>query len=68
MSSDTLPTRVGITISPAAPGQVVALVSGGTYQRVSDWKELLGLLTEHRADLAIDPMHADEIVRLLNRP
>lgn len=66
MTHGSLPARIGVTINPTTPGQVIAFVPGGMYQQVMDWKELLGLLREHGSDLTIDPAHSEEIVRVLN--
>lgn len=59
-------SRIGVIINPASAGAVLALLPDHKYRRVSSWHDLLGLLTEHSAQLVIDPKEAEQIVRILN--
>jgi hypothetical protein len=59
-------SRVGVIINPAESGAVLALLPDHTYRRVTSWVELLDLLTEHSAQLFIDPRETEQIIRILN--
>lgn len=66
MKLEAMASSIGVTINPAVPGTVVAFLPNGVYRRVSSWPELLELLTDHSAELVIDPRDAERIVRILN--
>ena len=59
-------SSVGVIINPSASGAVLALLPDHTYRRVSSWQELLALVTEHSAQLFIDPKETEQIIRILN--
>jgi hypothetical protein len=55
-----------VIINPSSSGAVLALLPDHTYRRVSSWQELLALVTEHSAQLFIDPKETEQIIRILN--